>query len=161
MTETPPLTRGRPVATVENRFGDGNTPAYAGKTDDLLGIVVSHKETPPLTRGRRARAELVERSEGNTPAYAGKTRQRCRPEEPGRKHPRLRGEDGIHQPRSWRLWETPPLTRGRPHCIRLEPLSGRKHPRLRGEDFFGSGFDGGAKETPPLTRGRPGETTPK
>ena len=70
--ETPPLTRGRPPRQGEDHHGLGNTPAYAGKTqqrdrarrrrskhprlrgEDVLFAIQKQRdlETPPLTRGR-------------------------------------------------------------------------------------------------------------
>ena len=71
--ETPPLTRGRLQAGLPHDGGQGNTPAYAGKTEVVAQVSTGE------TR--------------NTPAYAGKT---FRDETDGLslgKHPRLRGED--------------------------------------------------------------------
>ena len=173
--ETPPLTRGRLFRGELHRAGNGNTPAYAGKTYALsrlnLGgekhprlrgedpkrpsLTATKVETPPLTRGRQRARALASRADRNTPAYAGKTYRddqgACRIE----KHPRLRGEDRGRGDRTGGTGETPPLTRGRP-----EPPNGpserpQKHPRLRGEDRRRSRIFSGSSETPPLTRGRP------
>ena len=52
-SETPPLTRGRPVwGAYESDLG-GNTPAYAGKTVYQTYQEFGSTETPPLTRGRQ------------------------------------------------------------------------------------------------------------
>ena len=115
------------------------------------------------------------RSVGNTPAYAGKTPSPEARGDEGRKHPRLRGEDGGRRvlpplmgkhprlrgedPRvsvfCGSSSETPPLTRGRRSQREAEPRSRQKHPRLRGEDQQNNGPVGYVSETPPLTRGRP------
>ena len=95
-TETPPLTRGRPLLFLVDLSEFGNTPAYAGKTcrrsrrhpslgkhprlrgeDPIsLRVLLRGKETPPLTRGRRQDDRARGRHERNTPAYAGKTSRR-------------------------------------------------------------------------------------
>ena len=152
--ETPPLTRGRLNKLDMSIRGEGNTPAYAGKTPYSVRVrmplqkhprlrgednvrttlTVNRMETPPLTRGRLGVLNPVMRLLGNTPAYAGKTTSGI-----------LFGSESE---------ETPPLTRGRrtqPHrhpgargntpayagkTWRLPPpgVQSWKHPRLRGED---------------------------
>ena len=112
-SETPPLTRGRREGVPADRRGQGNTPAYAGKTtveggQDVMpwkhprlrgedsreiACTMSRQETPPLTRGRLCGSKAPRFRFGNTPAYAGKT---ALPIEKSRRFP-----------------ETPPLTRGR------------------------------------------------
>ena len=82
LTETPPLTRGRPDQEAEGRPLRRNTPAYAGKTSVDPMIRAAPKETPPLTRGRPTATTKNARRTGNTPAYAGKT-VRC-PDDEGR-----------------------------------------------------------------------------
>ena len=111
--ETPPLTRGRHLLGRLGRGVQGNTPAYAGKTDlksvterlegkhpRLRGedrtaspILLRTPETPPLTRGRQAGVHFEPFFVGNTPAYAGKTPRTRREPKGTWKHPRLRGED--------------------------------------------------------------------
>ena len=91
--ETPPLTRGRHQVAVQEAVGNGNTPAYAGKTHrrdptdremrkhprlrgedrEPCHKQKKHAETPPLTRGRLKPMPAVHWKERNTPAYAGKT----------------------------------------------------------------------------------------
>ena len=152
--ETPPLTRGRRrhARRVGGRLG--NTPAYAGKTNDLgkryrgnwkhprlrgedLARVRAEKvllETPPLTRGRPSAIGRSIDERRNTPAYAGKTRRLRSSPRRHWKHPRLRGED-RKESETRRLYG--------------------KHPRLRGEDESRKRGHRPVMETPPLTRGRP------
>ena len=93
LSETPPLTRGRPARVLLQKTAHGNTPAYAGKTavprlrqggrekhprlrgEDCISLcrAPDGAETPPLTRGRQRPFLRVGRLPGNTPAYAGKT----------------------------------------------------------------------------------------
>ena len=132
-------------------------------------------ETPPLTRGRlRLFLKLFEQHR-NTPAYAGKTSLAAEGSWRRKKHPRLRGEDGLFRAISVIHRETPPLTRGRLErqalCLesvgntpayagktttdRYLATGAEKHPRLRGEDSAPSAPIKITLETPPLTRGRP------
>ena len=91
--ETPPLTRGRLRRVSSWWTSSGNTPAYAGKTLQILrarrgvqkhprlrgedkcteNVQKSSGETPPLTRGRQDQAPRFVVGRRNTPAYAGKT----------------------------------------------------------------------------------------
>ena len=132
--ETPPLTRGRLLWRGEITDYEGNTPAYAGKTDPqgktcrrdwkhprLRGedrqarrILEWQMETPPLTRGRLSDVYTKDALIRNTPAYAGKTHDLIARLVLVRKHPRLRGEDHRALRELIALTETPPLTRGRP-----------------------------------------------
>ena len=133
-TETPPLTRGRPLAPRRDPLFGEKHPRLRGE-DQIVGAVgtMTHR---------------------NTPAYAGKTRPRppaCGSHE---KHPRLRGEDDFGLAADFVREETPPLTRGRLRVLRAhrrarentpayagktnrydkKRKADRKHPRLRGED---------------------------
>ena len=94
LSETPPLTRGRPRMLDQEALAKRNTPAYAGKTqgarhwcrpgqkhprlrgEDVLlwTYCFSCRETPPLTRGRPFDCCSSCFLRRNTPAYAGKTR---------------------------------------------------------------------------------------
>ena len=91
----------------------GNTPAYAGKTQAkfaILGTEEKHprvcgedesplahprvcQETPPRMRGRPALGAGTCRPYGNTPAYAGKTCEYGGKYYRSQKHPRVCGED--------------------------------------------------------------------
>ena len=93
MGETPPRMRGRQNIPISNLPSTGNTPAHAGKTQELQNIrtkggkhpracgedgAVLEKakddwETPPRMRGRQNGKETNRPREGNTPAHAGKT----------------------------------------------------------------------------------------
>ena len=158
--ETPPLTRGRLLWRGEITDYEGNTPAYAGKTDPqgktcrrdwkhprLRGedrqarrILEWQMETPPLTRGRPSCAARAHRPDRNTPAYAGKTGRHEDDRAPARKHPRLRGEDPEAGEERGGLLETPPLTRGRLRVLRAHrrargntpAYAGKTGPRSRG-----------------------------
>ena len=46
--ETPPLTRGRPQLALRNSQADGNTPAYAGKTETGEVPFTIHEKHPRL-----------------------------------------------------------------------------------------------------------------
>ena len=70
-------------------------------------------ETPPLARGRPVTDFKSASITGNTPAGAGKTIFRSKKNCGNGKHPRWRGEDKIPKRMTRKIWETPPLARGR------------------------------------------------
>ena len=73
-------------------LGLGITPAYAGKSSDL--VLLSHEITgsPPHMRGKVAGLLATDIVDGITPAYAGKScHYRCLPCRQ-RDHPRICGE---------------------------------------------------------------------
>ena len=111
--ETPPLTRGRLQAGLPHDGGQGNTPAYAGKTEVVAQVSTGE------TR--------------NTPAYAGKTVGAVAVGAVGWKHPRLRGEDSFMECTMASELETPPLTRGRPGRRFLTDLLFRNTPAYAGK----------------------------
>ena len=133
MSETPPRMRGRRPDAFVHGVHEGNTPAYAGKTEpfripgrmpqkhprvcgeDVPSLVNSAipLETPPRMRGRRY-VHLTEVSlNRNTPAYAGKTSCYGMCVTDIVKHPRVCGEDLPCTRLRRRAWETPPRMRGR------------------------------------------------
>ena len=152
--ETPPLTRGRPPRQGEDHHGLGNTPAYAGKTqqrdrarrrrskhprlrgEDVLFAIQKQRdlETPPLTRGRQCSRGRRVRTPGNTPAYAGKTTARPSARGAPEKHPRLRGEDRTTRLRRRGVSGNTPAYAGKTPLNPRLPIRYWKHPRLRGED---------------------------
>ena len=89
----PPLTRGKPDIRCVNRYLNGWTPTYAGRTsstaiwccvlrvdphlrgENVLGGALASglKGGPPLTRGKRELPLLAGAADGWTPTYAGKT----------------------------------------------------------------------------------------
>ena len=174
LSETPPLTRGRPRYVDRLLNVDGNTPAYAGKTVSrrsrsrrgwkhprLRGEDSGRKrrphairETPPLTRGRPQPLPHAPERVGNTPAYAGKTWRVPSRACSRRKHPRLRGEDCT----SGSFWMAAvgntPAYAGKTVCHACGHDAHAKHPRLRGEDSAVISIRRKIVETPPLTRGR-------
>ena len=98
--ETPPLARGKPIATHLARALQRNTPACAGKTRAIpKGWNVCRKH--PRLRGENLLSALIAELMlepplvGNTPACAGKTLQHAAQQKPRRKHPRLRGENNA------------------------------------------------------------------
>ena len=90
----------------------------------------------------------------NTPAYAGKTLRPTKRSKGSRKHPRLRGEDGVLDDERTEILETPPLTRGRPDEIALEASSFGNTPAYAGKTWLRRFPERAQPETPPLTRGR-------
>ena len=111
---------------------------------------------------------------GNTPAYAGKTLVLPYTLTPGKKHPRVCGEDFMPVEQADLSPETPPRMRGRleqripnPHTVGNTPAyagktrrtlrqtaAGRKHPRVCGEDPGVRILSCPTLETPPRMRGR-------
>ena len=131
--QTPPRMRGRRESGRRQGRKEGNTPAYAGKTQFTVSDVGEFKkhprvcgedcirltcrlpqwETPPRMRGRPRVHGANQDAARNTPAYAGKTPRCCRRPPYRRKHPRVCGEDleplsAVHV-----VPETPPRMRGR------------------------------------------------
>ena len=128
-----PLTRGKPMTTLDYLMNVGLIPAHAGKTRrqrDLhlldrahprsrgenlsrLGCVMSRTGSSPLTRGKLSRragglslARLI-------PAHAGKTRSACVGSVSMRAHPRSRGENRWRRASPRRTGGSSPLTRGK------------------------------------------------
>ena len=131
--EIPPRARGRVSVSGIDRCVAGNTPACAGKSQDLpfFGRVgwkyprvrgeepivqpalPRTPEIPPRARGRARNIPSGLTSVGNTPACAGKS-----PFPPVtafglRKYPRVRGEEGHGRGRLFPATEIPPRARGR------------------------------------------------
>ena len=152
--ETPPLTRGRLDFFEPSRTQQQKHPRLRGEDPVWDGVPRVEKERPPLTRGRPIVSDRRGDSLRNTPAYAGKTGHPVDRDPMDEKHPRLRGEDGSVERNLPVIWETPPLTRGRPEVVpesfglnrntpayagktsrkRRKGAPAGKHPRLRGED---------------------------
>ena len=154
ITETPPLTRGRLKVYCREESSDGNTPAYAGKTNRAVlngrddekhprlrgedcpqSATKSYElETPPLTRGRRDETISKLLPPGNTPAYAGKTGSCGFGDAVEEKHPRLRGEDSTYGLLNRPAGGNTPAYAGKTDRSDEGNRGLRKHPRLRGED---------------------------
>ena len=125
--------RGRRLSSISAARWGRNTPAYAGKTtQNAAGEAIEKKhprvcgeddrfrggyhvnaETPPRMRGRRVAVSTWPQEIRNTPAYAGKTMNFGVIVTRYKKHPRVCGEDQMHEPTNVRDLETPPRMRGR------------------------------------------------
>ena len=145
--------RGRPLQIKDGYNRDGNTPAYAGKTEHVqrdarherkhprvcgedkqpLFTVLPHKETPPRMRGRPSCNCLPQRSQGNTPAYAGKTFMQLLTTTITGKHPRVCGEDLSPLIKVLPVMETPPRMRGRLAMYRQKTGKMRNTPAYAGK----------------------------
>ena len=130
-TETPPLTRRKPIIYGHDGTNFRNTSAYAEKTSPKWSVESSKQkhlrlrgenaqqslsrhnflETPPLTRRKRTRWLKNQGSSRNTSAYAEKTSATPANLDLFEKHLRLRGENEQNFNDSQRAQETPPLTR--------------------------------------------------
>ena len=193
--ETSPHTRGEPYFDKLLERSDRNIPAYAGRTKDRSRNLRRREkhprirgenpssfdqlndklETSPHTRGELGRFVEAITYIGNIPAYAGRTSIRRRLFLFLRKHPRIRGENGIALDGSKVIAETSPHTRGEQddhdkasrsqgnipayagrtsHFGVISP-DARKHPRIRGENNATMALRALAPETSPHTRGEP------
>ena len=131
--------------------------------------------SPPHARGRRFRMGRGTFPRGITPACAGKTCRLGRRGTGRPDHPRMRGEDLIHDKSLSYATGSPPHARGRrllidgvendvgitPACagktLRLahQRLVEGDHPRMRGEDGPGRWVYTHGEGSPPHARGRP------
>ena len=151
--ETPPRMRGRQNLTASPSGEQGNTPAYAGKTSPVTTNEISRRkhprvcgedpaycvksspvtETPPRMRGRPAYSTGFLVTARNTPAYAGKTRAPLMVLRSREKHPRVCGEDWLHQARTPPRRETPPRMRGRLQYAEPDSRWNRNTPAYAGK----------------------------
>ena len=130
----------------------------------------------PLTRGKLRRPDRCEPTARLIPAHAGKTLcVRCS-FDPGRAHPRSRGENQAAANARTNDTGSSPLTRGKPRAAgrarprcRLIPAHAGKtasprrgdrpraaHPRSRGENGYFSLISSASAGSSPLTRGKHG-----
>ncbi len=109
---SPPHTRGIHIADLNDDFGEGLTPAYAGNTDfayQFVYVTQAHPRirgeyksrrcasyggigSPPHTRGILDSHHWSRRFTRLTPAYAGNTGYRWMFLRKSQAHPRIRGE---------------------------------------------------------------------
>ena len=133
-----PLTRGKRVAPVQERAGDGLIPAHAGKTSRprcrrwqdgahprSRGENVARRSnvgpgvgSSPLTRGKPLRRVKVLIDNRLIPAHAGKTTTSCRSPDRSPAHPRSRGENISTVTGGIQSAGSSPLTRGKPSLNR-------------------------------------------
>ena len=131
--------------------------------------------SPPHARGRQSAMQESFIDSRITPACAGKTLKRMMAANPGRDHPRMRGEDRMVERRFGESLGSPPHARGRhrrscwtPEGFSITPACAgktrrghrpgdrcRDHPRMRGEDVGFAVVVGGFVGSPPHARGRP------
>ena len=189
-----PLTRGKPGRGCCCRWRGGLIPAHAGKTRSFGAILQlngahprsrgengknSHSGHPsggssPLTRGKQHARCIDGEAPGLIPAHAGKTRRSRPGSNPGRAHPRSRGENSSRISSKAFSPGSSPLTRGklvrRPgervdsglipahagKTARSLGLSLRSaaHPRSRGENSRTGCRDRSPRGSSPLTRGK-------
>ena len=113
--ETPPRAWGRPMKAPEVGGAGGNTPTCVGKTPRATGWKRKrwkhphvrgedcryggnsndNQETPPRAWGRRRRMRLPTGFLRNTPTCVGKTNRVMLTAPDEKKHPHVRGEDGM------------------------------------------------------------------
>ena len=113
MLGSPPLTRGKVTQVQLASALSGITPAYAGKSQNGMAILIGLLGSPPLTRGKVYRQREYKSKEGITPAYAGKRYFSGKAKPPGGDHPRLRGEKSPGEKAKGGTLGSPPLTRGK------------------------------------------------
>ena len=110
---SPPRVRGKAIRKPKPKSAARITPACAGKSAVLAGLVLLLQGSPPRVRGKAAAGPVCPCAGGITPACAGKSA--ARPGQVGRlrDHPRVCGEKtacGL----PWLLpWGSPPRVRGK------------------------------------------------
>ena len=137
-------------------------------------MVISLLGSPPHTRGKVHPSDMGQAKAGITPAYAGKRLPGRQRRNPGRDHPRIRGEklptcfqDLIYQgspphTRGKATTSTPPVSRngitpayaGKSRRPQRWKSGGRDHPRIRGEKRLIPNWSTFRKGSPPHTRGK-------
>ncbi len=173
--ETPPRMRGRQDQSPKETFGMRNTPAHAGKTNQMMhqtahlqkhpracgedavreGIWSILRETPPRMRGRLFTPSDPYLCKRNTPAHAGKTLSVPWSTSNSQKHPRACGEDSRSPITGRTLYGNTPAHAGKTARHLRVVADDRKHPRACGEDPPSNTASTGFGETPPRMRGRP------
>ena len=92
---------------------EGNTPAYAGKTQEEKGRKLIYMGTPPRMRGKPDAKAFWDSRERNTPAYAGKTKVPSTSWCALMEHPRVCGENAGESVWGDEALGTPPRMRGK------------------------------------------------
>ena len=190
-----PLTRGKRDDDGDPREQHRLIPAHAGKTSTSSrrrGLRPAHPRSrgenvmdppsialasgsSPLTRGKPQGPRGDRRGHRLIPAHAGKTQPQAARRNPGRAHPRSRGENDCGGVIPVVGVGSSPLTRGKPHAPTVTaptgglipahagktmrvtvwvPL-GAAHPRSRGENLFALVIGVRTFGSSPLTRGKP------
>ena len=128
-----PLTRGKPDGALHVWKPRGLIPAHAGKTTSIVPRGTTVRAHPrsrgenlvqfaeqavnagssPLTRGKQHLRPHRGPRDGLIPAHAGKTDVRRLGARRRRAHPRSRGENTAHHPRTSSCAGSSPLTRGK------------------------------------------------
>ena len=143
--ETPPRAWGRHRHGLEDCRRERNTPTCVGKTvvacrgldihrkhphvrgedNRIMNDLGVTRETPPRAWGRQPALDEDAAKRRNTPTCVGKTPtsagRRCR----CRKHPHVRGEDGLEHAIDCFVEETPPRAWGRHQQVVALELLGR------------------------------------
>ena len=151
---TSPRMRGKHFLIVDPCAGDGNIPAYAGKTLQLQPDQVILEEHPrvcgencfiiiaiifacgtsPRMRGKLPKAFGRMWDHRNIPAYAGKTPGAPHLAEPSSEHPRVCGENVSLLRGLGVVVGTSPRMRGKPSVRVCSKTTTREHPRVCGEN---------------------------
>ena len=126
------------VTPIFSQFGDDRiTPAYAGKSFQMLVLLLHRQDhprlcgekapvrllaslpsgSPPPMRGKAEKGGLILRGGRITPAYAGKRQNVWRKSPEPRDHPRLCGEKCPFRDFWWIGVGSPPPMRGKVRCV--------------------------------------------
>lgn len=89
---SPPHVRGKAAMHGCTRITAGITPAYAGKSRNLLSFFTNAPGSPPRMRGKAMICYSFQQVVGITPAYAGKRKSKRKSAEFYKDHPRVCGE---------------------------------------------------------------------
>ena len=126
------------------------TPAYAGKSTEILFTHGCHLGSPPPMRGKGNGKEIAHLLHGITPAYAGKSGF-CNPCQNGSEdHPRLCGEKSIKSLQQTRTKGSPPPMRGKARNRSNTIVSSRITPAYAGKSKYLIGIRRWDKDHPRL-----------
>ena len=113
---SPPQMRGKHNATHQSIADNRITPADAGKTFWVFGVLNPRQGSPPQMRGKPDAKSPFLLQQGITPADAGKTYRSRRRDYAAADHPRRCGENEPVSEVELQDLGSPPQMRGK-HCI--------------------------------------------
>ena len=110
---SPPQVRGKLTPAAVDQYGNGITPAGAGKTDFFVKSHVIVEGSPPQVRGKHRSFQPQRRRRRITPAGAGKTPNISPLKRKLGDHPRRCGENYTFAKRYAKSTGSPPQVRGK------------------------------------------------
>ena len=130
---SPPRMRGKPIFDFLFEFGDGITPAYAGKTA-LSTVYGTSGGDHPRVCGENTSCDWgIDREVGSPPRMRGKLAKKLGIEPKEGDHPRVCGENNLEHGAGVDSGGSPPRMRGKLHIALLISQSGRITPAYAGK----------------------------